>query len=1537
MSDSSEPPKKVGSLRDRIAAFEKARSSPAPAPAPAPRPKSGGVSWKPKALSPPSSPAQASNDVPTPEHPGGIMSAADAKESITKGGSLKERMAALQGKGGFGGPLGAGTTPPIKPAVEKPKWKPPPVVATPADEHDVEQAPKVTETEGVQEKAEGGTHPKSPEEDEHAVPQEDSQGDPDPGEEERQRRAAIAARMARLGGARVGMGPPPVTAKKPEVRKPETHKEEEKSVENSAEAVASPPAESQLSEAEKSQAEQPSDYFQTTNASDSSLLSPDTGADASSSVRSPSMPVPAGPRRAAPPRRKAPKSPSPAPSAPEPTLVSDVIHESPAPLPGTQPASTELANAAEESGPHGDVESELKDPQEAEALLKLVQASTEEPSTVSTPPAPRQSSDTTAEAVLEKHVDREEESTATLAAEHAAESETTESAPGSEAATAEESAVPETPTVAEEAPVPVEEPEEEDEATRRKRIAERLAKSGGFNPFAGLPPTSPPTTTVERRSSLRKDSMDTQTSPVSSEPERRASLRKGSKDSYGAALEHRDNGRKGSVDSTTSQKQPLSPHVTESVKSKTLGRRESIGSVQSNVALESPAAEPSQDDQRTMLVELEVMEESSEGPAESSHETQQPPHVGYEARELEEATEEDEEVQQYTAVDDEVHPDTHLVYEHSTAPPLPPKRFSIPPPRAVPPPPEETGPIHPPSRRSTLRSFVDEDATGAESSVLAEVEIDPQDEAIAEEHAVPHAQSEYEQEVQGHTRVEAEEVQPNIDEEEYPPSPPPRRTSIQIPKHDASEEIHPPPPPPPPPRRTSVQVSEPEEDEDAPPPPPPRRTSMQVPKLDEDEDAPPPPPPRRTSMQIPKLDEDEDAPPLPPPRRTSMQVPNLDEDEVVPLSPPPPRHTSVQIEASATPSYPEESNEEQADEQVEDDYVPSRSPSPPLEQGDYTEDEDEVTPAIDSDADDNANELEVLDDSDGDPIDPEFYSPRKSPGALDPVSPPPAPERTHLPPLPPITSRPAQQGSIVPEDAQSHDGEQDAEQTPRKTIAERMAKLGGIHFGVPMPPPVRRPPPSAPAEEEQPEDTTSPTEAPEAEAETEQEPEEDEFARKQRIAARIAGMGGMRFGMIPTLNAPKQPQAQSFDAEEPRVKPSPAPPRPVPVPAPEAEEQIEETEASLGSDDGERIELEESEAEEVTHTEAEEEAPPVPNREGRRPAVPQYARPPPIPRGLHSIPAPPVPIPAFPPKPPARQAPAEPSFSYSPPPPPPPPSTRPAVLSHDTQADYVMVEEDDANDEPPPPPPPRTSRAPPRSALPPQPLPQIQSIPSVDFGGETDLSLSGQWSDNSTADSAPPPPPAKSSAPQPPTKQPSAPQPPTKQPSAPQPEVPRSSEDLMSQWGRIGVQIHEAAAVLFEKSKKTLVGDGSYLGFVTTVLRQVPNAKQPADPFESFGYLIYGQTASEVWRRSSDLMPGDVIVLQDAKFKGHKGLHAYNQLVGVGEPLVGIVGDYEVKKMKAKVFQANQHVGQQSVESISYRLDDLKSGTVKVFRVLEST
>ena len=222
MSDQSPPPKpKPGSLRDRIAAFEH-KGAPGAPPGPPPlRPKPGGLQWKPKPPSPPTSPVHVQSGEHKPPSTAG-MSASDAMESIGRAGSLKERMAALQGKGAFGAP-----PPPVasKPNVERPKWKPPPPVPAPASSED---EPK----EGVD--AGGRNASRSPPpravasptpenqgvsyRDGDAVAQAGDGGDPDPEEEERQRRAAIAARMARLGGARLGMAPP-IFAPKPVVRK----------------------------------------------------------------------------------------------------------------------------------------------------------------------------------------------------------------------------------------------------------------------------------------------------------------------------------------------------------------------------------------------------------------------------------------------------------------------------------------------------------------------------------------------------------------------------------------------------------------------------------------------------------------------------------------------------------------------------------------------------------------------------------------------------------------------------------------------------------------------------------------------------------------------------------------------------------------------------------------------------------------------------------------------------------------------------------------------------------------------------------------------------------------------------------------------------------------------------------------------------------------------------------------------------------------------------------------------------------------------
>jgi hypothetical protein len=335
------------------------------------------------------------------------------------------------------------------------------------------------------------------------------------------------------------------------------------------------------------------------------------------------------------------------------------------------------------------------------------------------------------------------------------------------------------------------------------------------------------------------------------------------------------------------------------------------------------------------------------------------------------------------------------------------------------------------------------------------------------------------------------------------------------------------------------------------------------------------------------------------------------------------------------------------------------------------------------------------------------------------------------------------------------DPEENAEQAHRRTIAERMAKLGGIKFGAPM---VERSSTiPIPGQEGGPK--TSGHEQPEAQSALTEE--EEEQARKQRIASKLAGMGGMRIGMLPLgasggsqqTRAKRQSTDDTLEAMSPpshaiaqRTSP--------PSRSPPSREVESELESISTSDDGIKVEAEESELEEVTHEDAQEEATPpaIPSRAGRptptsRPAVPGSR--PPVPIGL---PARRNSVQVHSPS--SRKSSGDNTLlgrqqstrregsgyqrsSASPP--------RPLPQLH---SEYVMVDDPEtmSREEAPP----RTTRgAPPTRSAPPPPPPihetsnlsdsvtsqwELPSIPtaSLDFSGNTpDLSLS-TWSEDST-------------------------------------------------------------------------------------------------------------------------------------------------------------------------------------------------------------
>ena len=543
-----------------------------------------------------------------------------------------------------------------------------------------------------------------------------------------------------------------------------------------------------------------------------------------------------------------------------------------------------------------------------------------------------------------------------------------------------------------------------------------------------------------------------------------------------------------------------------------------------------------------------------------------------------------------------------------------------------------------------------------------------------------------------------------------------------------------------------------------------------------------------------------------------------------------------------------------------------------------------------------------------------------------------------------------------------------------------MAKLGGIRFGAPMPP-VKAAPPKPVAEET--EDQSQSTAALSTQTNDSAPPgaeEEDETARRRRIAAKVAAMGGRGFGMgmFGIASPPAPVHAPREEEEKPTLEPSSPPPPPVPTARPpprprvpavnrppppppgpqESECECEIVEGHEETDD----EGEEIRAEDITEDEEPEmvEAPPPPPPRSGRPPIPKGSLPPPPPpapvrQGSHDFEsASPPPLPggrrtSVPP--PVRTTPSSPApisntvrlKHQSPPrtpsspvgaPPPPPPPPPPSVAN--TVAPAVMYNQHSRPTRAMPAPvPPLESPATAESSKQQQHPWELPNIPSgsFDLGSRPEESMQMSWtevggSSSSAQNHTYPPGSSSNYAPF----------------AGPSPTVLRP-EALALLAQRLNSRILESAHLIHEKSKKNVIGDGTSFGFLQQVLSTVPIAST-----ESLGHLIYAQTGTNVTRRAGDIIPGDIIALYDAKMKGHKGLASYTIVVGsADEPLLGIVSEFSAsgKKIKLKAFAVNQHpnaypvsslseskyqtqLAFQTIDTPSYRLDYLKSGTVKV-------
>ena len=158
-----------------------------------------------------------------------------------------------------------------------------------------------------------------------------------------------------------------------------------------------------------------------------------------------------------------------------------------------------------------------------------------------------------------------------------------------------------------------------------------------------------------------------------------------------------------------------------------------------------------------------------------------------------------------------------------------------------------------------------------------------------------------------------------------------------------------------------------------------------------------------------------------------------------------------------------------------------------------------------------------------------------------------------------------------------------------------------------------------------------------------------------------------------------------------------------------------------------------------------------------------------------------------------------------------------------------------------------------------------------------------------------------------------------------------SRDDLERAYSLYGARLFSAA----RSKENATVGDGTAAGFITDIAKTIEGALPPIGT-RAFGVAIYTNIANASVNSLDEIRPGDVLHFRNAKLQGHKGAMKSKYAIEVGKPdHCGVVVEWDGTKKKVKVLEQVVSSGKQGkVTTNSYKLNDLKSGEVKVFRVV---
>ncbi|SPQ25280.1 07e56a69-45eb-4dfb-a5b5-ea579eceeae4 [Thermothielavioides terrestris] len=153
-------------------------------------------------------------------------------------------------------------------------------------------------------------------------------------------------------------------------------------------------------------------------------------------------------------------------------------------------------------------------------------------------------------------------------------------------------------------------------------------------------------------------------------------------------------------------------------------------------------------------------------------------------------------------------------------------------------------------------------------------------------------------------------------------------------------------------------------------------------------------------------------------------------------------------------------------------------------------------------------------------------------------------------------------------------------------------------------------------------------------------------------------------------------------------------------------------------------------------------------------------------------------------------------------------------------------------------------------------------------------------------------------------------------------------DQLEQSYERFGRAIGEAAA----SKKDTIVGDGTPQALVYELLRPFKDALLPVGT-RAYGALVYSNLANASTTQNDEIRPGDIVSIRNAKFQGKHGPMHAKYSVEVGKPdHVAIVAEWDGTKKKVRAWEQGRESKKVKVES--FKLDDLRSGEVKIWRVM---